>query len=260
MPYVWRSAFLRGLIFTLFLLAHLGVTIGFYPKFVEEMGALARLGKSLGSQFKVLSEVSTASDWGYMVVQQYFKFGATTGTFVAVLFASGSVAGESERRTLEVWLARPFRRRRVLLERYAAGALAVFAPFVITSAMGPALATWLEVDLSDVTNDLWLWTLSGVHMGLFMLMVYSIAFLCSTRAESVIRLILTLLLIGIALYAAYFVPGINQWSPFDYVDPKAFENIRDNGGLSLNRVVPFTAVSLALLGASLLSFERRLPT
>lgn len=258
MPYPWRSAALRGLIFSLFLLAHLSVTIGFYPKFVEEMGALARLASNLGSQFKLLSEATTSSDWGYMAVQQFFKFGATTGTFVAVLFASGAVAGESERRTIEVWLARPQPRWRVLLERYVAGALAVAVPFVATSALGPTIARWLDVELSDAASDVWLWTASGFHSALFLLMIYGIAFLCSTRAQNVIRLILTLLLISIALYAAYFVPGVNEWSPYDYVDPKAFENIRDHG-LAANRIVPFALINVALLVASLISFERRPP-
>ena len=260
MPYVWRSAFFRGLIFSLFLLAHLSVTIGFYPKFLEEMSALVRLASNLGSQFKLISDATTQSDWGYMAVQQFFKFGATTGTFVAVLFASGAVAGEAERRTLEVWLARPLPRWRVLLERYVAGALAIAVPFVVTSALGPVIAGLLDVPLEPVTDDVMLWAMSGLHSALFLLIIYGIAFLCSTRAQNVIRLILTLLLIGIALYAAYFVPGVNEWSPYEYVDPKAFENIRDNGGLLMNRVIPFSLINIALLIASLISFERRQPS
>ncbi|MEO0652174.1 MAG: hypothetical protein AAFZ65_15985, partial [Planctomycetota bacterium] len=64
MPYPWRAALGRGLIFAIFLLAHLGVIIGFYPKFVEQQGALLSIAKSLGRVFSQTAEISAKSEWG----------------------------------------------------------------------------------------------------------------------------------------------------------------------------------------------------
>jgi ABC-type transport system involved in multi-copper enzyme maturation permease subunit len=70
-----------------------------------------------------------------MILQHFFKGCNALGGMVAVIFAMNAVAAEAQRGTLEIWLARPLSRRRLLLERWAAGAiwlsLPVFRPLTI---------------------------------------------------------------------------------------------------------------------------------
>jgi ABC-type transport system involved in multi-copper enzyme maturation permease subunit len=60
--------------------------------------------------------------FAYVTGQHFFKGCNTLGTAAAVLLAVGAVAGEAHRGTLEIWLARPLSRRRILSERWVQGA------------------------------------------------------------------------------------------------------------------------------------------
>lgn len=256
MPFPWRSSLGRGLIFAIFLLAHLAVIIGFYPKFVEQQGALLSIAKSLGGVFSKTAEISAKSEWGYMASQQYFKFADTLGTFVAVLYAASAIASDASRRTLEIWLAQPIPRWRQLVERYLAGALSIALPLVATSALAPAIGQLVGVELSSTAGE---WTLAGLHATAFLLVIYGLTFLISTRADQLVRPVLIVALSGAAAYAMYFVPVLTDFSPYRYADADTFVKIQ-SGGLNSTVFGVLLALNAALLGLSLWSFSRRLPT
>lgn len=256
MPKVWRSAFWRGMLFALFLITHLAVIIGFYPQFVEQQGALLTLAKGLGKIFSQTAELSAKSQWGYMVSQQYFKFADTVGSFVAVLFAASAVAGESQRRTLEIWLAQPIPRWRQLLERWAASALSVAVPLILTSVAAPTIGDWVGVELSSSHAT---WLAAGLHASAFLLVIHGLTFLLSVRADGVVRPVLTMSLLTATAYAIYFVPVLNDWSPYAYADGSTFLAIEESG-LDLGLIGKLLAVDGALLIAALRAFQRRLPS
>jgi ABC-type transport system involved in multi-copper enzyme maturation permease subunit len=255
-PHVWRSALARGLGFAAILTAHLALIIGLYPKFLEQQSAIMKLADAFGGVLQQLTDLAAEKEWGYMATQQYFKFADTVGSFVAVLFAAGAVAGEAQRRTLEIWIARPVPRWRLLFERWLSGALAVALPVILSSSLGPLLGAALGV---EVETSLRVWLLAGVHGSSFLLVLYGLAFLVSTRAGDVVRPVLILVLASSAAYAIYFVPVLTSWSPYNLVDPKAFLDIERRGGLDLVTCGGLWAASAALLAASFASFARRLP-
>ncbi|MHC4261453.1 MAG: ABC transporter permease subunit [Planctomycetota bacterium] len=256
MPHPWRAALGRGLVFALFLLVHLAVIIGFYPKFVEQQGALLAIAKGLGKVFSQTAEISTKSEWGYMVSQQFFKFSDTVGTFVAVLFAASAIASDASRRTLEIWLSQPIPRWRQVLERYVTGALSIVLPVVLTSMTAPAIGPMVGVEVSSTVS---LWFQAGLHASAFLLVGYSLTFLISTRAEQVVRPVLGVALGGAAAYAMYFVPVLTDYSPFRFADAETFLAI-ESAGLDLKLFGGLVAINFALLAASIVSFQRRLPT
>ncbi|MEO0653010.1 MAG: ABC transporter permease subunit, partial [Planctomycetota bacterium] len=191
-----------------------------------------------------------------MASQQYFKFADTVGTFVAVLYAASAIASDASRRTLEIWLAQPIPRWRQLLERYLSGALSIVIPLVATSALAPTIGALTGVEVSSTAGT---WALAGLHAAAFLLVVYGITFLISTRSDQLVRPILTVALSGAAAYAMYFVPVLTDFSPYRYADADTFLKI-ESGGLDSDVFGVLIAINVALLMLSLASFSRRLPS
>ena len=81
---------------------------------------------------------------GYVIAQHFFKGCMVLGIPAAVLFSMGAVAGEVHRGSLEIWLARPLSRNRILVERWVQGALAVVIPVFATSLTIPWLLSFVD--------------------------------------------------------------------------------------------------------------------
>src|SRR5207244_3420014 len=106
---------------------------------------------------------------GYVLVQHFFKGCNAIGTAAAVLFAAPAIAGEAQRGTLEILLARPFSRTRILCERYVAGALALTLPIFLTTPTIPFLAARVHEE-AELAPYLW----CALHQALFLLALYSL--------------------------------------------------------------------------------------
>jgi len=225
----------------------------YWPNFEENVGAL----KAMAPIDMLKDMVDTLAQGGieaYVVGQHFFKGCNTLGTAAAVLFAAGAVAGEVHRGTLEVWLARPFTRRRLLLERWIAGALALSLPIFLTTWTTPF---WLGfVDTEVALAPL---MLCAVQQAMFLVALYSLTFFLSTVFDNPMGIALTVLFLTTLEFAIYLVKVVTHWSVYRLTDIEVYMKIMKRGELEPAKFWPLVAATGVFLVASLVSFSRRVP-
>jgi hypothetical protein len=165
----------------------------------------------------VVSELEAGGVFAYVAGQQYFKACNTLGTAAAVLFAVGAVAGEAHRGTLELWLARPYSRARILAERFSVGALALLIPVFATSATIPWLAGFVDEELS-----LGPLLLCSAHESCLLLAIYAFTFLLSSLGSNPTKIALGVLLVTTFEFAIYMIERVTHWSLYRLSDVPDF--------------------------------------
>ena len=228
--------------------------IVYWPNFEENLDSIRSLAAPIPALGDLLTTIEDTGVYGYIVGQHFFKGCNTLGTAAAVLFAVGAVAGEVHRGTLEIFLARPFSRTRLLTERFVGGAVGLVVPVFLTSLTIPWLADRIdEVELYGP------YLLGSVHQSLFLLSIYSLAFLCSALGSNPTKIALLLLFLTISGFAIYMIKVVTDWSPYRLCDMEVFLRISDTGSLDPRLCVPMVLWILGMYGASLAAFRRRVP-
>jgi ABC-2 type transport system permease protein len=245
---------LYSLAFFVILELMLVAAILYWPSFAENVDAARSLLGGVPIVADMLEELEDAGVLGYIALQHFFKGCNTLGTAAAVLFAAGAVAGEVHRGTLEILLARPYSRARILTERYLAGILAFGLPIFATSATIP----WLAERVDEVV-ELETFLLGSVHQTIFLLAIYSATFLLSTMGSNPTRIALGALFVTTFLFAIYMIKVVTHYSLYRLCDLGDFQRIDETGGLDWGVLGPLAGVSAALFVASLLVFRRRVP-
>jgi ABC-type transport system involved in multi-copper enzyme maturation permease subunit len=248
-----KSIAWRTLAYALVLEAMLAGAILFWPNFKDNIGALKAM-----MPMKVMKEMVDSLGQGGVVAyvngQHFFKGCNTLGCAAAVLFAMGAVAGEAQRGTLEIWLARPLSRRRMLLSRYSAGALAVALPVLATTLTIP----WLLARVEESVQATPLF-LCAVHEALFLLAIYSATFFFSSVGHRPTLIAFAMLFFTTLEFSMYLIQSITHWSIFRLADIETFGRIFSRAALDWRMCVPFAAISALALCGALYAFERRVP-
>ena len=248
-----RAYAVRALAYALVLEGMLVAAVLYWPDLRDNIPSVLKLmpGRMLGDLVQsILREGATA----YVILQHYFKGCHGLGGAAAVLFAMGAVAGEAHRGTLEIWLARPLSRKRLLCERYVLGALALAVPVFATSATIP----WLLSIVKEAPRAV-PWTLASTHEALFLLAIYSLTFFFSTIGRRPSAIAFGMILALVLQFALYLVMEATHWSVLRLADIEDFLAIVERGTLDARTCVPLAAFSLVCLAASLIAFERRVP-
>ena len=245
---VWRM-----LAYLVVLEAMLAAAVLYWPKFRDNVPAILRFvpGKVMGGLF---ASMASRGAEGYVILQHFFKGCHLVGGAAAVLFAAGAVAAEAHRGTLELWLALPFSRRRLLAERYAAGLLAVVVPIVATSASIP----WL-LSLVGEQARLGPWLLGAVHESVFLAAIYGTTFLLSALGSRPTAIAFVAILVLVLEFALYLVMEATHASLYRLADVEDFTRIFESGSLDPRVLAPLSfAIALCFAGAQL-AFARRVP-
>jgi ABC-type transport system involved in multi-copper enzyme maturation permease subunit len=248
-----RLNLVRALAASVVLEAMLVAAILFWPDFEANIPAILKMvpGKIMGG---FVDAIVRGGAPAYVVLQHFFKGCHMIGGATAILFASGAVAGEAHRGTMEIWLARPVTRRRLLFERYALGAAAVVVPIFATSATIP----WL-LGFVDEKARLSPFLLGSAHESIFLLAIYSLTFLFSAIGSRPGAIAFGgMLLLGLQ-FAFYLVMEATHFSIFRFADLEDFLAILATRSLEAGVLVPLLLFSAACFAASLWVFARRVP-
>lgn len=247
----------RALAFFLLLQMMLVAAVLSWPDFFDEMegagGTIRFIAKYAGVD-DLLEKVDELGLMGYVTGQHLFKGCNTLGTAAAVLFAVGAVAGEAQRGTLEIWIARPVSRARLLIERYVSGALALAIPVMASTATIPWLLTYLDESL-----ELRPLLLCAAHQSILLLACYSLTFLASARGRNPVAIGVLMLFVFTFEFAIYVVKNTKEYSMYRLSDLDRYKRIFDTGGLDWRFCAPMLAVSAICLALSLRAFGRRTP-
>jgi ABC-2 type transport system permease protein len=243
-----------ALLYALVLEAMLVPAILFWPEFsanLESIRSMARNVPILGDE--MLSKIEDSGFPAYVLAQQFFKGANALGTAAAILFAAPAVAGEAHRGTLELLLARPFSRTRILLERWVAGALAVVLPVFLSTLTIPLLAE--RVGEFEPYGP---YLACAAHQALFLLALYAVTFLASCLGSNPNRIALVALFLAVAQFALYMVKTVTHASLFRLCDMDVLMALAE-GRWNPPIVLALGAAVGFALGASLLAFRRRCP-
>jgi ABC-type transport system involved in multi-copper enzyme maturation permease subunit len=231
----------------------LAAAILYWPEFQKNNPAIQKMvpGKIMGG---FVDAIVRGGAPAYAILQHFFKGCHMLGGAAAILFACGAVAGEAHRGTMEIWLARPVTRRRLLLERYFLGALAVAIPIFVTSASIP----WL-FGLVGEKVSIEPFLLGAAHETVFLLSIYSATFLLSTIGSRPMPIAFGMILFLVLQFAFYLVMEMTHFSIFRWADLEDFLTILSKRRLDAGVLVPLGLFSAACLGVSLAVFRRRVP-
>lgn len=242
-----------GLAYFVVLEALLVGAILFWPDFEDNIESLRDMAP-MEALKGMLDQIDAGGVAAYVNGQHFFKGCNTVGSLAAVIFAMGAVAGEAHRGTLEIWLARPVSRRRLLLERWFGGAAATVVPVFVTTLTIP----WLleRVDAEMAFGPL---MLAAVHQSLLLLAIYSATFLWSCLTSRPILIAFGMLLFTVLQFAIYLIQVVTHTSIFRLTDIDVFARIGATHALDARMCVPMAAASAILVAISLAAFARRTP-
>lgn len=227
------------------------VTVAIYPQFrdifaaFDDSGAFGELAGEAGS---------VSSPAGYLALE-FFSYIPLLILIAAVIAGSGALALEEGSGTLDLVLAQPVRRRRVLLEKVGALVLVVVG---ISVAAIPGLliaAVVIDFDLSLLRL-----ALSAVYIVPLVLLFLGLSILAGATLAD--RNMSTILVVGVAIATYFlntlgaFVSGLDQarkLSPFYWAD---FSRVMLYG-FDYARAAAFVAIACVLIGIAVVVFERR---
>lgn len=244
---------LAGTGFFLLLEAMLVAAILYWPNFRDNVNAVKALAPTALLR-ELVDGMSKEGVLAYVNAQHFFKGCNTMGVAASVLFAMNVVAGEAHRGTLELVLARPISRNRILLEKWVSGSLAVLIPVFLTTLTIP----WL-LGFVDASAPIGILLLCAIHQSLFLTLIYSIAFFWSCVSSKPINIAFSMLFITTFEFAIYLVKDLTHWSIFRLVDIDDYSKIVHTASLPMGYTVSMSVAILALIAASLFAFKKRTP-
>lgn len=231
----------------------LAAAILFWPRFEKNLDALRGMAP-MQVLVDLIDNIDRTGVAAYVNGQHFFKGCNAVGTAAAVFLAMGAVAGEAHRGTLELWLARPFSRRRMLTQRFVAGALALTLPVLVSTATVPWLLDFVGEEL-----EFWPLMLCAAHQALFLLAFYSLTFLYSCASSRPAQIAFVVLMLSTFEFAIYMVQDVTHWSIFRLADVELFGRIYDKRSLEWHLALPLLAVIAITFELSQRIFARRTP-
>ncbi|MCK6444993.1 MAG: ABC transporter permease subunit [Planctomycetes bacterium] len=225
----------------------------FWPRFedkIELLSAMAPL-QVLKDQLGYIEQTGVV---GYTVAQHFFKVCSTLGVLAAALLSAPAVAGHALRGTLELCLARPLSRRRMLFERWLLGAFALCAPIFLSTATIPPLVARIDETLEQAPLA---WC--ALHQSLFLLAIYSLGFLGSCLSRNPWLVAGAVLFGGLLQFALYMIETATHWSLFRLSDVPTYIDVYQQRALDPQQWIPLAATSAVALGCSFVAFARRVP-
>lgn len=228
--------------------------IHWWPAFTENMGALKALASPLpilADQIKLVDKLGAPA---YVAGQHYFKACNILGSTAAILFASNAIAGEAQRGTLEVWLARPVSRLRLYTERFVMGQLAVAIPVFLSSLTVPALLETVGTSMrySDLLR-------CSAYQSVFLGAMFSVTFAVSAIGQQPLKIAFVFLFFAIAEFAIYMVKTITHYSIFRWADIQTFAAIIGTNTTPMGRVAVMLGIQVVAFTAGFAIFRRRTP-
>ncbi len=230
----------------------------FYPTFQESGGEFQEMMDNLPASMKALigGEVDFTTLEGFLAVEAFsFMYPILILAF-GVSYGSGLVGGEEESGTLEVLLAAPVPRWRVMLDKFLA--LVVFTLAVLLAAFLGFVAGGLVADIEDMNvGNLFIGTFNMLPLGLFFAALAM--FLTGIRGGRGLALgvVLGLATVTYFVHSMATVADIPAWlqqlSPWYYYN--GTEVIKS--GLNAAHVALLLGLTVVLVGGGIWGFQRR---
>ena len=232
--------------------------IALYPAFGETVDTLVGKPEMLrifmGRYADLMLERSVFDRW--LGLEFFAQFGVLVGLY-GLIFASSALAGQLERGTMELLLAQPVSRTRVLLESFAAVAVNLLVICVVSfGALLAAVAIWVDEPGSARTYACVLLNQYGLLLALA-----AVGFFCAVLVDSqraALSLSIGVDLLVFVVYKALTVAGVALWlarlSPYYYAD--ATKTLA-TGRAAWGDLLVLVVVAAAFLAGAVAVFRRK---
>ncbi len=240
--------------YTLVLELMLVAAILYWPNFRDHLGAVKLLSKPLPVLGDIIHKVESIGVAAYVVGQHFFKGCNVLGAAAAGLIGAAAVAGEAQRGTLEIWLARPVTRLRLASERFLAGQSVIWLGTFLTTLTIPLLLS--HVDESMRLDRL---LLCATHQCLFLGALFSVTFLISCASSEPTRISMAVLFFLIFEFGIYLVKTVTHWSIYRLADIEVYHEVLVSGSLDWGITGPLLLVNVLGFWGGYALLQRRCP-
>jgi ABC-2 type transport system permease protein len=228
----------------------------FWPSVRDNAGRFEEYLQNLPDALRnVVGELSLGTAVGYLQSELFSFLGPALILAFAIGAGARSIAGEEEQRTIDLVLAAPIDRRRLVLEKFAS---------ILLVALGIGVALWLAVatigrafglDVSSANM-----AAATLHLVLLGIAFGSIAMMfgCWWGRRSLAIAVTASLAVGTFLLDA-FAPAVDgaewvaQLTPFYYYG----ESLPLRNGLELGHAAVLLAIAAVALIGAVVAFDRR---
>ncbi len=184
-----------------------------------------------------------------------FSYGQVILGVYGILAGAAAVAGEEKRGTMDLLMSAPVPRWRVIVEKYAAFAVALVAIVTITYiglALGIAIIPEMDADMGRALE-------ATLNLIPFTLLFGALAFFLSAGLPGRIS---AAMVSGVLLIAFYFLNTLSELSealkPFQAINPFHYYGMRTMfDGINWGNVAVLLAASAAFVTLAVYSFQRR---
>ena len=221
---------------------------------IRDQPSMGQFLESMPKAFRALFAASGAdmsTPAGYVQIELLSFLGPMLLLIYAIVAGSGGIAGEEDRGTLDMLLANPVSRSRVVLEKFAA----MVAGVVLLAAVGAA-ALLLEGPLADLRLPAGHVVAAMTHMALLALVFGTLALAVGawtgrpgvSRAVPAVLAVVAYVVNGLAPLVSWLEP-VQQLSPFyQYIGHDPLRTGLSVGGVAVAAGTVALLVALAVAG------------
>lgn len=211
-----RDDWWKVLAYTAILLFNLVATILAFPTFEKNWAAIVNLIPDFG-EFVVRAILQTVTGDGgkklevFLGINHFFKGANVIGPAAAIVLALGTVVREVELGTIGLLLARPVRRRRLLLSWAVVHLLELIVPLLLVTLLLPTLAARLIDREVELLPFLW----SSLHGAAFVTLVYAMSLLLAVLLTEQVKVAATAGGVCILSFMLYFIDATRAYTLYD---------------------------------------------
>lgn len=236
------------------LFAFVLIELAFYPT-IRDNSQLTKLYESYPKAIRTLFAVSDLSTGaGYLRVEVFSLIGPLLIITLAILWGGDVVAGEEDRGTIDILLANPLSRRRLVLEKWAAllvGVVLATAGLAAGLAVGIA-AVGMDISWSAVGAALVASALLGLLFGTVALALGAATGHRGWRGIAVVLAVVAYLLSSLADLVSWLRPlrPLSPWYHGLGVDPLG-------SGFQVGHLLVLVAMTAVAVVLAVVAYDRR---
>lgn len=228
-----------------------------YPSIQDSAKALDEYMKNLPEAFKkaFIGGEDYTSPIGYISSEVYTQMLPILFLFFAIGFGSGAIAGEEEKGTLDIILANPIKRSRIVLEKFGAMVISILilSTIVVFGLYIGIQFVDLKLEFLKIVAITFSLFLLSVNFGTLALLIGAFTGSRGIAIGATTALAILTFFVNALAPIADWLEKFQKFSPFYHYT--ANEPLRN--GLNLGSVIFFVCVAIAFLILSIAAFKDR---
>jgi ABC-2 type transport system permease protein len=245
-----RDEWVKLVAFFMFMAAVAVVQTALWPKIRTMLPSILEI---VPKQFKFLIGGMQQEGFVYFTItQQMMKNIGMFGSALAVILGASAVAKEVEAGTMELLLAQPVSRKRVLLEKYLFNLGVLFIPVVISTLLTHPAALIIGESIS-LTGLL----ISGLYGFCIIAVVYSFTFFLGVLIDTQMQVIVAGLGLCLVMFILSVFKSTSFLSVYGYMGLDALRPIFTSHAVPLFKMLVFALFCAAFFAASWWRFSKK---